>query len=135
MIPKMGDKSIKAYMSNETVFKGTLSFVGTVRIDGKFEGKVVTDDTLIIGEMGEIKADVEVGSFICMGKVEGTVRAKEKVHLMASSRVSGNFVTPSLTIEQGALLDGNCNMSGGVESNKVIPMNTIENTANEEATG
>ncbi len=124
----MGDKSIKAYMSNETVFKGNLSFVGTVRIDGKFEGKVETADTLIIGEMGEIKADIEVGSLICMGKVEGTVRAKDKVHLMASSRVSGSILTPSLTIEQGAILDGNCNMSGTVEEAKnVIPLNKTEN--------
>lgn len=108
----MGDKSIKAYMSNETVFKGTLNFVGTVRIDGKFEGNVETTDTLIVGEMGEVKADIEVGSLICMGKVIGTIRAKDKIQLMANSHISGNIITPSLTIEQGAILDGNCNMSG-----------------------
>ena len=67
MIPKKGESSIKAYIGEDTVFKGVLSFEGTVRIDGKFEGQVNTNDTLIIGETGDIVADIEAGTVICKG--------------------------------------------------------------------
>ena len=42
-------KDIKAYLGEDTVFSGTLSFNGVVRIDGKMDGEVNTDDTLIVG--------------------------------------------------------------------------------------
>ena len=44
------DASIKAYLGVDALFKGTLSFEGTVRIDGKFEGHVVTaPGTRVVG--------------------------------------------------------------------------------------
>ncbi|MDE1045581.1 MAG: polymer-forming cytoskeletal protein, partial [Nitrospinaceae bacterium] len=61
---KEGDQ-IKAYMGEDTVFNGSLNFDGTVRIDGKFEGQVFTDDTLIIGETGNLAAEISAGTIIC----------------------------------------------------------------------
>ena len=46
---KKEEGQIKAYMGEDTVFNGSLTFDGTVRIDGKFEGQVNTDGTLIVG--------------------------------------------------------------------------------------
>ena len=43
-------KDIKAYLGEDTIFSGTLTFNGAVRIDGRMDGEVHTDDTLIIGE-------------------------------------------------------------------------------------
>ncbi len=112
MSEKKKADEIKAYMGPDTVFNGSLSFEGTVRIDGKFEGEVVTDDTLIIGETGELSADVKVGTIICQGKIKGTIVAAHKVEMHASSCVVGNVKTPALYMELGAKLDGNCDMSG-----------------------
>ena len=39
MVQKNDELPIKAYLGVEALFKGTLSFDGIVRIDGKFEGK------------------------------------------------------------------------------------------------
>ncbi|KMP10771.1 hypothetical protein UR09_03105 [Candidatus Nitromaritima sp. SCGC AAA799-A02] len=121
MIPKKGESSIKAYMGEDTVFKGNLSFEGTVRIDGKFEGKVETGDTLIIGETGDMVADVSAGTVICKGKMRGTIIASQKVEMHASSKIIGNVQTPALNIELGAVLDGNCDMSGK-EGKKIIKL-------------
>ena len=52
-------KDIKAYLGEDTVFSGTLTFNGVVRIDGRMDGEVHTDDTLIIGEKGRLEADIE----------------------------------------------------------------------------
>jgi len=121
MIPKKKESSIKAYMGEYTVFKGALSFEGTVRIDGKFEGQVHTTDTLIIGETGDIAADIEAGMVICKGKIKGTIIAAQKIEMHASSKIMGNVQTPVLNIEPGAVLDGNCDMSGK-EGKKIIKL-------------
>ena len=87
---KKYDEQIKAYMGKDTVFKGSLTFDGTVRIDGKFEGKVITEDTLVVGETGHLVAEISAGTVICMGRVEGTVMASKKVEIHSTSRVIGN---------------------------------------------
>ena len=119
MLQKQEEASIKAYLGVDAIFKGTLSFDGTVRIDGKFEGHVNTDDTLIIGESGDITADVEAGTVICKGKMKGTIIASKKVEMHPSSKIIGNVQTPALNIELGAVLDGNCDMTGR-EGKKIV---------------
>ena len=114
------DAEIKAYMGEDTVFNGSLSFEGTVRIDGKFEGEVITEDTLIVGETGHLVAEVSAGTVICMGRVEGTVMASKKIEIHSTSKVIGNVKTPALYIELGGVLDGTCHMNG--KESKIIPL-------------
>ena len=107
-------------MGEGAVFNGSLSFEGTVRIDGKFEGQVNTDDTLIIGETGHLRAEIFAGTVICLGRVEGTIIASKKVEIHSNSRVVGNIKSPALYIELGGILDGSCDMTG--KENKIIPL-------------
>ena len=116
---KKEDSSIKAYLGENVVFKGDLSFDGTVRIDGKFEGHVNTNDTLIIGETGDVVAEIVAGTVICKGRLKGTIVAATRVEMHASSKVFGDVKSPSLTMESGAVLDGNCDMSGNEERNVI----------------
>lgn len=108
---KKQDKSIRAYMGEDTSFAGTLTFQGTVRIDGKFEGEVVTDDTLIVGETGDLNAEIKAGTIICKGKIRGHLIASKRIEIYSTSEVLGNIRTPSLFIEAGSIFDGNCDMS------------------------
>ena len=119
MLQKNDELPIKAYLGIDALFKGTLSFDGIVRIDGKFEGKIQTKDTLVIGETGEIIADVEVGILVCKGKLQGTVLATEKIEMLPASRIIGDVKTPAMSIELGAVLDGHLNMTEK-EDKKVI---------------
>ena len=105
-------KDIKAYLGEDTVFSGTLSFNGVVRIDGKMDGEVNTDDTLIVGENGVIEADIHAGTVICRGKIKGTIQASKRIEIHANSEVVGNISTPALLVENGAIFDGSCDMSG-----------------------
>ena len=91
-----------------------------MRIDGKFEGEVFTDDTLIVGETGDLSAEINAGAVICKGRIKGTIIAKKRVEIYAGSEVLGNIRTPSLFIEAGGIFDGNCNMSSS--ENKIISL-------------
>ncbi len=128
---KKNDSQIKAYMGEDTVFNGTLNFEGSVRIDGKFEGKVITEDTLIIGEKGHLMAEITAGTVICMGRVEGTIIASKKVEIHSTSKVLGNIKSPAIDIELGGILDGNCDMTGN--ETKIIPLVKTEVIENKPA--
>ena len=128
---KKDGTQIKAYMGEDTVFNGSLNFDGTVRIDGKFEGKVITEDTLIIGETGHLMAEISAGTVICMGRVEGTIVASKKVEIHSTSKILGNIKSPAIDIELGGILDGNCDMTG--KETKIIPLVKTEEIENKSA--
>ena len=119
MLQKKEELPIRAYLGSDALFKGALSFEGTVRIDGKFEGVVSTKDTLVIGETGDMQADVEVGTLVCKGNLSGTVVASKKIEMHPASKITGNVQTPAVSIELGAVLDGHLNMTGRT-SEKII---------------
>ena len=125
------DTQIKAYMGEDSVFNGSLNFDGTVRIDGKFEGKVITEDTLIIGETGHLMAEISAGTVICMGRVEGTIVASKKVEIHSTSKILGNIKSPAIDIELVGILDGNCDMTG--KETKIIPLVKTEEIENKSA--
>tara|TARA_B100000315_G_scaffold95465_1_gene87640 strand:+ start:69 stop:461 length:393 start_codon:yes stop_codon:yes gene_type:complete len=106
------EKSIRAFLGEGTEFKGVISFEGTVRVDGVLEGEVITEDTFIIGAAARITANIQAGTVLVMGEVEGKIEAKEKCEIRAGSHVKGEVYTPSIYIEEGAVFEGACHMTG-----------------------
>jgi len=105
------ESSDQTFLGKDASFKGELSFKGTLCIDGKFEGKINTDDTLIIAQDGIIEANIQAGTVICEGLVKGNIVASTKVELRPNSNIKGDVQSPSLIIAVGAKLDGKCDMS------------------------
>ena len=133
MALKKGDTQLKAFMGEDAVFNGSLTFEGTVRIDGRFEGQVITEDTLIIGETGRLIADINAGTIICKGRVEGTVVATQKVELHTTGQIVGALKAPALHVEVGGILDGQCDMSG--QGKKIVELKKNEEKEKEAGTG
>lgn len=102
---------ITAFLGKGTEFKGVLSFTGTIRVDGKVEGEVVSKDTLIGGDEAFLQGEISIGTLILSGKAIGNITAAQKVHLLAPAVVEGNIKTPKLIIEEGVTFDGKCEMA------------------------
>lgn len=103
-------EEVKAFLGEGTEFKGLLSFEGTVRIDGKFEGEVVSKDILILGESAILNAEISIGTIIVRGKMTGNIVAANKIEIRSKGEVIGNIRTPLLFVEENAVLDGKCEM-------------------------
>ena len=107
---------ISAFLGKGTEFKGVLSFEGTIRVDGKIEGEVISKDTLITGDGAFLQGEISVGTIISSGKVVGNINASQQVHLLAPANIQGNIKTPKLIIEEGVTFDGKCEMAGEKKS-------------------
>lgn len=105
-----GPGDLNALLGKGSQFEGKLLFEGTVRIDGKFSGEIVSTDTLIIGEGAEVKANIKVGTLTCLGDYQGDATATKSIELKAPARVRGNLTTASVVIERGVFFDGTCKM-------------------------
>lgn len=116
---KNSESEINAFIGEGATVKGTLSFNGTVRIDGKLEGEVLSSGNLIVGQDAVVEADIRVGTVFVSGKVVGSIHAQDQIVLHKTAKVYGNLFTPSLLMEEGVFFQGNCQMEEGV---KKIPL-------------
>jgi cytoskeletal protein CcmA (bactofilin family) len=103
---------LNALLGRGSEFEGKLTFEGTVRIDGKFTGTIITNDVLVVGEGAKISAEITCGTIIIHGEINGNVRAKNAVELHHPAKMRGNLETPSLMIEKGVIFEGQCKMEG-----------------------
>jgi cytoskeletal protein CcmA (bactofilin family) len=102
---------IIAFVGKGVEFKGTISYSGTVRIDGYLDGEIHTDGVLLVGEEAVIQAKITAGTIVCKGKITGDIVAKERVRLRAPAVVSGSVKTPILSMEDGVIFNGDLEMA------------------------
>jgi cytoskeletal protein CcmA (bactofilin family) len=121
-----GPGGLTAFIDQGSEFEGKLSFRDTVRIDGRFRGEIASENTLIVGESGEIDACIHSKNIVISGSVEGDVIASQKVVLHKTGRVNGNIETPSLVMEEGAWVNGQIKMTGGVEPKSAANLKAID---------
>jgi cytoskeletal protein CcmA (bactofilin family) len=93
-------------------FDGKLTFEGQVRIDGKYTGQIFTKDVLVVGESAKVNAEINAGTVIINGTVEGIIRATTMVELHPPARVKGTIETPAMSMEKGVIFEGTTKMGG-----------------------
>jgi cytoskeletal protein CcmA (bactofilin family) len=98
-----------------------MTFEGVFRLDGKFEGEIFDSGTLIVGETANIKGKIGLQTLVINGRVEGDIYAKTRVEIHATGKVYGNLSAPILTINEGGILEGSCQMEGGTDKKENPP--------------
>ena len=131
-----GDTEVAAFLGTGTEFNGTLTFEGTIRIEGKVSGEVISQDTLVVGEDAEVDAEVNVGVLVCRGQVRGNVKASGRIELHETSELRGNISTPRLMISEGAIFHGSCEMPQAGDKvtllSAITPDSSVAETTTEE---
>ena len=103
---------IRSALGPGTVIQGRLSFDSVVRIDGKLSGDVFSSKPLIVGQTGQVDAQIEVASLIVLGQVKGKVKAQDRIEVWEGGRLEADVTTPIIQIEEGAIFSGECSMPG-----------------------
>src|ERR1044072_2493342 len=86
---------------------GDIIFPDRLQVDGKVAGKISSHSgTMIIGEMGTVEAQLDVGICIIQGTLQGNQSARSKVEIRKTGRVHGDLITPVLLVEEGAVFNG-----------------------------
>jgi cytoskeletal protein CcmA (bactofilin family) len=95
-------------LAEGTEFTGLLALDGPARIDGRLRGEVIGSGPLFIGPRASVEARVETDELVVAGVLAGDVRASRRIALAGTARVRGELSTPSLSLAEGALLEGRC---------------------------
>jgi cytoskeletal protein CcmA (bactofilin family) len=104
---------LTAFIDEGSEIEGKYTFNGTVMLNGKFSGEIVSSDSLIIGEKGVVNATVRAGIVLVKGEVIGNVFASERIELRGTARVYGDVEAPVIVVEEGVHFEGHCKNTKG----------------------
>lgn len=113
-------QEVNAFLGEGTEFEGKLSFHGMVRLDGKFKGEIAAQDTLVVGETGEVEAIISADVVVVSGIVRGNVEAKTRLEIHRPGSLHGDVKTRSLVVTEGAILNGRCLMSDDAQTLSLV---------------
>jgi cytoskeletal protein CcmA (bactofilin family) len=85
---------------------GKLVFQEPVRIEGNFRGEVSSGDLVVISEEGAVNGRIHAPRILILGELHGDVFGAKSVVLGARSHVKGRIEAETLTVCEGARLEG-----------------------------
>ena len=119
--------SLNTILGKGSLINGTVKIESSVRLDGRLIGELHSTGSVTIGADGNVDGNIFARSAIIGGKVKGSIETTEHIVLEDRSVVIGDLKTSKLTIDEGAMFEGNCDMDPNRAKNA-----DIENTAAEQ---
>ena len=110
-------------------FDGTYRSERDLRIEGNAKGTIECRGTLFVADGATVEATIDAEHVTVAGEVAGEVRCRGRLQLMPSARVRGRISTQSLVINEGAIYEGQLEMTatepatrGGRHGNAPVPI-------------
>lgn len=95
-----------ALIGNGLTVKGEVSGEGDLQILGRFEGQISLAGTVLVGEGGEVDANIFATVIIIGGAVRGNLSATTRVEILPTGVLTGTLKSGSLTAAEGASMKG-----------------------------
>lgn len=103
------------YLGKNLKINGTVSGEGSLIILGTFEGEFDLKGQFKVAQGAVIKGNIKATDVSINGDVNGTVEASERIVLDTTASIKGRLVTPKISIQDGAVFDGELQMSRPTE--------------------
>jgi len=102
-VPKSTGYSV---VDEQMVIRGEISTQGTIRIDGRLEGRTHRAGVVIIGSKGVVVGDLEAREVIIGGILEGNVIVEGRIEILASASLRGDITAAAMLLHEGATIHG-----------------------------
>ena len=109
-IEQAANVNLVSRISAGTYIKGEIISPNDLRIDGRFEGTIVSDGKVVIGESAEVDARIVCANADVWGKTKGSFTVKDIMAIKSDCSVEGELRVRKLIVELGASFNGSCKM-------------------------
>ena len=84
--------------------KGELHGAGPILVLGRFEGDIVIDGTITVGEGGQVDANITAAAIVIDGAVRGNLSADTRVEIGPTGSLTGSVKSGALSASTGAVV-------------------------------
>lgn len=115
LMPTTTSHSLNSLVAG-TFVEGVINSESDIRIDGTIKGDLNCKSKVIVGPSGTIEGNVKCANAVIEGKFRGDLSVTGLLHIKESAQVQGDIVTGKLIVQEGAIFNVNCKMSGSAPS-------------------
>ena len=110
-------------LGENTLFDGNLKFSQELAIAGKFKGKIDATGFLHIRKSAACNVDhIAAASILVEGKVDGNLRAEDRIEMRTGCSVRGNVAAAAIKIADNVSFEGNVEMLKGKSDTDIFLM-------------
>ena len=96
----------RSVISSEVEIVGTVKTSGSIQVEGRIEGEILSQGDVVIGKSGSVKGNLNVNSISVAGTVQGNISAKDRIELKSTARLLGDIKAKRLAVEDGVTFVG-----------------------------
>ncbi|MFH1522695.1 MAG: polymer-forming cytoskeletal protein [Patescibacteria group bacterium] len=115
---KANFKEVETIIGPSVKVKGNFNGQGNIIVEGALEGSLKTAGNVFIGDKAKIIASISAQQAKIGGEVNGNIKVKKSLDIVASAKIFGDIECSSLSVEPGAILNGKCTMATSMEKKK-----------------
>ena len=97
-------------IGRDDAFEGTLRTQKSVRVLGRFEGRIDGAASVFVEKDASVDADVTTDVMIVAGRYSASCVCRERLEIRSSGVASGQIETVRLVLEDGGIIDGELHM-------------------------
>lgn len=111
-------KNIETIIGPSVKVTGDFTGEGDLVIEGVLVGTLNTKNNLKIGSNALVEATIKANNAYVAGKVKGNIVTKGRLEITGSAVIIGDIKASVLSIESGAIIQGNVSMPLGGDSHE-----------------
>ena len=103
-----GSKSVTV-IGEDVKIDGKLHFKGSVKINGKVTGDIVSNDVITVGKFGDVESNIKTRDAVIAGNYKGDMVATGLIEIKSTGKFIGNITQKNgsfLMIEKGGIFKG-----------------------------
>ena len=97
---------VETIVGRNTTLNGEIYVTGSLRIEGKIEGKIKSSGDIYVGQEASVVASIQARNVIIAGEIRGDVDVMDRVELAPSGRLLGNILAKKFIVGDGAYFQG-----------------------------
>lgn len=101
---------VNSVIGEDAYVKGEITTKGSVRVGGQFEGTLVAQGDVLIGEGSKIQGNISGARVIVSGDVNGNIVANGGLEVTKSGKVFGDITCDKIIVDEGAIYKGKVNL-------------------------
>lgn len=108
-------------IGKKATFEGTMRIQEPIRVDGVFQGEIISESDVVIGEGAEIKGNIQCNNILLAGKIHGNIEASGQLHIAGTGSLYGDAMIQSFIVDEKGIFEGNCQMKKSKETKQPSP--------------
>jgi cytoskeletal protein CcmA (bactofilin family) len=124
------DNKAEKFKDAETIIgasikvKGNFVGQGNIVVEGHLEGSIRTEADLFVGEKARIVANIEASQATINGEIKGNLKIHDYLAIGAAAKIFGDVIYSEISIEKGAVINGQLLKVSGSDKNRSKISNT-----------